>query len=504
MNVEERALWELQHELAAGRTDALNLVTQYRQRIQTLDRCGPALRSVLELNPDAEQIAQDLDAERRQRGARGPLHGIPVLLKDNIATLDRMQTTAGSLALLGSRVARDAFVVQRLRAAGAVLLGKANMSEWSNGRSLQSRSGWSARGGLTRNPYVLDRSASGSSSGCAVAVAASLCAAAVGTETDGSILSPASVCGIVGLKPTVGLVSRCGVIPLSHSLDTPGPMARNVRDCALLLGAMTGRDPMDGAMPESAESALGDYAGALDPQALRGARLGVARQFFGFHEDAEPVYGQALAALSQAGAVLIDPVALPQLAAMGAAKRTVLLYEMKAGMNAYLHALGPGARVRSLADIIAFNQEHAALEMPWFSQDLFLMSQAKGPLSDSDYLEALATLRRIARTQGIAAVLREHRLDALLAPTCGPAGVSDLRRAERSLGASSSPAAAAGTPSISIPAGDVQGLPLGLSFFAEAWSERKLLGLAYAFEQLTRARQAPRYLPRLGLEQTPG
>ena len=497
MNVEERALWELQEDLAVGRTDSQSLVAQYLQRIDTLDRAGPMLRSVLELNPDAVQIAQELDAERQQRAARSPLHGIPVLIKDNIATLDRMQTTAGSLALVGAQAPQDAFVVQRLRRAGAVILGKANMSEWSNGRSLQSCSGWSARGGLTRNPYVLDRSASGSSSGCAVAVAASLCAAAVGTETDGSILSPASVCGIVGLKPTVGLVSRRGIIPLSCSLDTPGPMARNVHDCALLLGAMTGRDPTDDAMPDGAAPAFSDYTSALDSQALRGARLGVARQFFGFDEGTDPVYANALAALAHAGAVLIDPVALPDLAVLGAAKRTVLLYEMKAGVNAYLQALGPGARVRSLADVIAFNQEHAELEMPWFSQDIFLMSQDKGPLSDGEYLNALSTMRRIARTEGIETVLREHRLDALIAPTCGPAGASDLLLGDRVVGGSSSPSAAAGTPSITVPVGHVQGLPLGLSFMSAAWSERRLLGLAYAFEQLTGIRQTPRYLPSL-------
>jgi amidase len=497
LNIEERALGELQQDLATCRTDSHSLVKQYQQRIEALDRSGPALRSVLELNPDAAQIARELDAERLQTGARGPLHGMPLLIKDNIATLDRMQTTAGSLALVGAQATQDAFVVQRLRAAGAVLLGKANMSEWSNGRSRQSSGGWSARGGLTRNPYVLDRSASGSSSGCAAAVAASLCAAAVGTETDGSILSPASVCGIVGLKPTVGLISRSAIIPLSHSLDTPGPMARNVRDCALLLGAMTGHDRQDPAMQDGAAPGWNDYTAALDSQALRGARLGVLRQFFDLHEAAQPVYAHALAALARAGAVLVDPVRLPQLEALQAAKRTVLLYEMKAGVNAYLQALAPGAKVRSLADVIAFNQEHAEMEMPWFSQDIFQLSQAKGALTDAEYLAALATMRRIARTEGIEAVLREHRLDALMAPTRGPAGAVDLLGGDRAGGASSSPAAAAGTPAITVPAGQVYGLPLGLSFFGNAWRERELLGLAWAFEQLACMRQAPRYLPSL-------
>ncbi|MFA6443017.1 MAG: amidase [Sterolibacterium sp.] len=495
--IEERSLSELSADLAAGRTSAQALVAQYLERIDSLDRHGPCLASVIEVNPDAHAIARALDNERSAGRTRGPLHGIPVLIKDNIATRDRMATTAGSLALVGSMPPEDAFLVRRLRAAGAIILGKTNMSEWANGRSLQSSSGWSARGGLTRNPYVLDRSASGSSSGSAVAVAASLCAAAVGTETDGSILSPASVCGVVGMKPTVGLVSRHGVIPISHSLDTPGPLARNVRDCALLLGALSGEDPRDTATCDGAAQRLDDYAAGLDGESLRGARLGVARQFFAFHDLLEPAYPPMLAALERAGAVLVDPVTLPDLDRLGAAKRTVLLYEMKAGLNAYLQGLGPNAPVRSLVDIIAFNQRNAAREMPWFSQDIFLMAQAKGPLSDAEYREALAACRHIACTDGIEAVLREHRLDALIAPTAGPAWCTDLLLGDHAVGGSTSPAAAAGTPSISVPAGNTHGLPLGLSFFGGAWSEMRLLSLAYAFEQATRARLKPRYLPRM-------
>ena len=497
LDIEERTLSELQIDLEEQRVTAQDLVTQYLDRIERLDRSGPRLRGVVEINPDALAIAQQLDRERMSKGSRGPLHGIPVLIKDNIDTLDSMGTTAGSLALIGARPPEDAFVVQRLRAAGAIILGKTNMTEWANARSLQSISGWSARGGLTRNPYALDRSASGSSSGSAVAVAATLCAAAVGTETDGSILSPASVCGVVGLKPTVGLISRRGIIPISHSLDTPGPMARTVRDCALLLGALTGADALDPAMRGSAMHTLHDYSSALDSNALKSARLGVVRQFSGFHDGVEQIYLRALTALQNAGAVLIDPVTLPDLAKLRTAKRTVLLYEMKAGLNAYLQRMGHDAPVQSLADVIAFNLRNSATEMPYFNQDIFLTAQAKGPLSDEEYREALATCRRVAGTDGIERVLRDNRLDALIAPTGGPAWCTDLVLGDHAVGGSSAPAAAAGTPSISVPAGNVHGLPVGLSFFADAWSEMKLLSLGYAFEQVTRARQPPRYLPSL-------
>ncbi len=493
--IEERSLADLQADLASGRISAQGLVAAYTERIEQIDRRGPALASVIELNPDAPAIARELDVERTRGHTRGPLHGVPVLIKDNIATRDRMQTTAGSLALEGSRPPEDAFVVQRLRAAGAVILGKTNLSEWANIRSSQSSSGWSARGGLTRNPYALDRSTSGSSSGSAAAVAASLCAAAVGSETDGSILSPSSVCGIVGLKPTVGLVSRSGIVPIAHSQDTAGPMARSVRDCALLLGALVGADARDPAMA-GAPPGPRDYTTGLDPAALKGARLGVVRQYFGFHEPTDRAYAGVLASLEKAGAVLVDPVTLLAIESVGDAELTVLLYELKADLNVYLANLGPGAPVKTLADVIAFNERNAERELKWFGQDLLVKAQAKGALTDDEYQKARALCLRVARDEGIAAAMKQHRLDALIAPTGGPAWRSDLVIGDHFVGGgSTTPPAIAGTPSITVPAGQVHGLPIGLSFFAGAWSEPRLLALAYAFEQATRSRRPPRYLP---------
>jgi amidase len=491
-DVEERALAELHTELAAGRISSADLVALYLERIERIDRAGPRLTSVIELNPDALEIARALDAERTARGERGPLHGMPILLKDNIDTHDRMQTSAGSLALLGSAPDNDAFIVQRLRAAGAVILGKTNLSEWANIRSSASSSGWSARGGLTRNPHALDRSASGSSSGSAVAVAASLCAAAVGTETDGSIISPSSVCGIVGLKPTVGLLSRSGIVPIAHSQDTAGPMARSVRDCALLLTAMTGVDPRDAAMLGAPGTPV-DYLAALDEKALNGARLGVVRQFFAFHEASDRVFASMLSALESAGAVLVDPVTIPAIETISDAELTVLLYELKADLNAYLQGRR-NVPVRTLAEVIAFNDANAAREMPWFGQDLFLKAEAKGPLTDADYLKARELCLRIAATEGIDAQMSKHKLDALIAPSGGPAWRSDRVLGDHFVGGNSTtPAAVAGTPSITVPAGAVHGLPIGLSFFAQAWGEPRLLGLAYAFERATRARVRPSY-----------
>ena len=493
--LEERSLADLQADLTAGRVTSQRLVADYLERIQRIDRSGPKLASVIELNPDALSIAQTLDAEFKAKGPRGPLHGIPILIKDNIATRDRMQTTAGSRALEGSKPTADAFVVQRLRAAGAVILGKTNLSEWANIRSNQSSSGWSARGGLTRNPYALDRSTSGSSSGSGAAVAASLCAAAVGTETDGSILSPSSCCGIVGLKPTIGLISRSGIVPIAHSQDTAGPMARSVRDCALLLGGLVGADAGDAAMAGAESTRVVDYLAGLDANALKGARLGVARQFFGFHEPTDRVFAGVLTALEKAGAVLIDPVTLPAIESIGDAELTVLLYELKADLNAYLAALGPGAKVRTLADVIAFNERNAATEMKWFGQELFIKAQAKGPLTEGEYLKARALCLKVARDDGIDAVMKTQRLDALIAPTGGPAWRSDLVVGDHYVGGGSTmPPAVACTPSITVPAGFVHGLPVGLSFFAGAWSEARLLALAYAFEQTTKARRPPRYL----------
>lgn len=488
----ERSLAELSEDLAAGRVTALQLVRRYTARIRRIDQVGPRLRSVLELNPDAQAIARALDDERAAKGARGPLHGVPILLKDNIDTHDRLLTTAGSLALADTRPPRDAHLVQRLRAAGAVVLGKANLSEWANIRSGQSTSGWSARGGLCRNPYALDRNTSGSSSGSAVAVAAGLCAAAVGSETDGSIVSPSSINGIVGLKPTVGLVSRAGIIPISHSQDTAGPMARTVRDCALLLQALAGRDPADPAT-RAQPATVPDYLAALQPGALKGARLGVARQFFGFNDEVEKAYVPVLQALQKAGALLVDPVKLPPLDPIGDAELSVLLYELKAGMADYLATRGDASPLKTLGDLIAFNERHAAQELAWFGQDLFIKAWAKGPLTDDAYLKARAECVRVARTEGIEAALREHRLDALIAPTGGPAWRTDSVLGDHYVGSCSTPAAVAGTPHITVPAAFHRGLPLGLSFFAGAWSEARLLGLAYAFEQATQARRPPSY-----------
>jgi len=490
---EGRGIAELQAEMERGKLTSRALVRLYLRRIEELDRRGPTLRSVIEVNPDALEIAAALDRERKQKGARGPLHGIPILVKDNIDTADRMTTTAGSLALEGWIPPEDAFLVKRLREAGAVILGKANLSEWANFRGSRSSSGWSARGGQTRHPYALDRNPSGSSSGSAVAAAAGLCAAAVGTETDGSIVSPANACGVVGIKPTLGLISRSGIIPIAHSQDTAGPMARTVADAAALLGGMTGVDPND---PPTAQQGrlLGGYTGFLKADGLRGARLGVARQFFGGHRRVDAVAEKALEDLKRQGAVLVDLAEIPNLNAFGASEGEVLRYEFKADLNKYLARL-PAGRPRSLKELIAFNEREREREMPFFGQEIFVQSEAKGPLTDKAYLDALARNHRLTRAEGLDVVFSREKVDAVIAPTGGPAGMTDpIYGGSGGVRSPSSIAAVSGYPHITVPAGYIFGLPVGLSFIGPAWSEGRLIELAYGYEQATRHRKPPQFL----------
>ena len=497
--LDEVTITELQARLASGKLSSVALVKKYLARIAEIDQRGPTLRSVLELNPDALSIAAALDRERKSKGPRGPMHGIPVLIKDNIATHDRMSTTAGSLALAGSVAPRDAFLVQQLRAAGAVILGKANLSEWANIRGQRSTSGWSGRGGQTRNPYALDRNPSGSSSGSAAAVAANLCAVAVGTETDGSILSPARYNGVVGLKPTVGLVSRSGIIPISRTQDTAGPMARTVTDAAILLGAMIGEDARDSTTAASSGKALRDYTRFLDADGLRGARIGVARRTFNGHPEVAPLMDRVLEKMKQRGAVLVD-IELPR-GSYGDAETEIFMYELKAGLNEYLADLGPDAPVHSLQDIIEFNERHAKQEMPWFKQENFLKAQTKGPLTEEAYLNAVARCKKGARTDGMDAVLKKDKLDAIFCSGGGPAPVIDNANGDGGSGGGGSRlAAVAGYPSISVPAGFIDGLPVSVFFMSGAWSEASLLRIAFAFEQAINARRAPRFLPTISAE----
>jgi len=489
--LEEVTIGDLQSGMSSGKYTSHSITEKYLARIDAIDKQGPALASVIEVNPDALAIADTLDKERKTGRVRGPLHGVPVLIKDNIDTADRMQTTAGSLALVGSRPARDSFLVEKLREAGAVILGKTNLSEWANIRSAHSTSGWSARGGQTKNPYVLDRNPCGSSSGSGAAVAANLCAAAVGTETDGSIVCPSSANGIVGIKPTLGLLSRSGVIPIARSQDTPGPMARTVRDTAILLTALAGIDPRDSATAVSQGKAT-DYTQFLDANGLRGARIGVARKYFGFNDAVDQLMNSILDEMKRAGAEIIDPADLPSHGKFDDTEFMVLLYELKTDLNAYL-AERPGAP-RSLKEIIDFNDRNKEKEMPYFGQDLFLKAESKGPLTSKEYIDALDTNHRLARKEGIDAVMDQFKLDAIMAPTGYPAWVTDLVNGDHAPGGSSNAAAVAGYPDISVPAGFVFGLPVGLSFFGRPWSEPILFKIAYGFEQMTKARRAPQFL----------
>jgi amidase len=492
--LDEATAAQLQDWMTTGRYTSHQIVQMYLDRIEAIDRSGPTLRSVIEVNPDALAIADALDAERKEKGPRGPLHGIPILIKDNIDTGDKMMTTAGSLALENSHPAKDAFVVERLRAAGVVILGKTNLSEWANYRSTHSSSGWSGRGGQVRNPYALDRNPCGSSSGTGAAIAANLAAIGVGTETDGSIVCPSGANGLVGIKPTVGLVSRTGIVPISHTQDTAGPMARTVADAAALLKAMTGVDGADAASAASRPYAGRDYTKSLDPGALKGARIGVARkQYFGYSPATDAAIETAIADMKAAGAVIVDPANIPTASQMDSCENDVLQYEFKADINKYLSSLGPSAPQKTLADLIAFNERERAREMPYFGQELFLSAEKKGPLTDPVYTRARAKCRALARAQGVDFVLRKYRLDAIIAPTGSPAWTTDLVNGDHFTGASSTPAAVAGYPSITVPAGQAFGLPIGLSFIGTAWSEPKLIALAYAYEQATHHRHAPTF-----------
>lgn len=491
--LDEVTVSDLQSKIKQGSLTAERLAQLYLERIDELDRRGPALRSIIEINPDTLTEARTLDSEYKNKGPRGPLHGMPVLLKDNIDTADKMQTTAGSLALVGAPLPRDSWVAARLRAAGAVILGKTNLSEWANFRSTHSTSGWSGRGGQTKNPYALDRNPCGSSSGSGVAISANLAALAIGTETDGSVVCPSSMCGIVGIKPTLGLVSRSGIIPIAHSQDTAGPMARTVRDAALLLGALTGVDAADNSTQASAGKSHSDYTQFLDANGLRGARLGVARQYFNIGPAVTAVMEECIDLMRHAGAQIVDPADLSTYEAWRDTELQVLLYEFKDDLNRYLSTRG--AAVKSLDDCIAFNRAHPGEEMPYFEQEIMEQAQQKGPLTDKPYKDALATNHRLARKEGIDALLAKYKLDAIVGPTAGPAWLTDWVDGDRTDSGCASPPAVAGYPHITVPAGFKFGLPLGISFFGAAWSEPKLIKIAYSFEQARKARRKPEFLP---------
>src|SRR6266550_386449 len=502
-DLDETTIDQLQDGMRRGAYTARSLCQKYLARIGAIDRRGPALRAVIETNPDALATAARLDAERKAGQVRGPLHGIPVIIKDNIATADRMQTTAGSLTLVGATAPRDAAVVRRLREAGAVIIGKTNLSEWANFRSSQSSSGWSGRGGQCLNPYALDRNPCGSSSGTGSAIAANLVAVGVGTETDGSVVCPSSAAALVGIKPTLGLVSRRGIVPIAHSQDTAGPMARTMRDAAILLGVLAGADTEDAITATG--PGITDYTRFLDPNGLKGATIGVARtKLMGYHPATDLLVARAIDVMRQQGATIVDPADIPHLGEYDADELTVLLYEFKTDLNAYLAEFALGAPVKTLEDIIDWNAHNADRELPFFGQDLLIKAQAKGALTTQEYVDARAKCLRLAAAEGLKAVLDEKKLDAIVAPTGNPAWPIDLVNGDHFLGGSSTPAAVAGFAHVTVPAGDVFGLPVGLSFIGGPFSEPTLLKLAYAYEQATKLRRPPRFLPTAVVKAQPG
>jgi amidase len=498
--LDEVTIDELQEAMKSGKYTARAVTEKYLSRIEAIDKSGPSVNSVIEVNPSAIEIAESLDRERKDKGARGALHGIPLLIKDNIDTADKMMTTAGSLALVGApKPPRDSFVAAQLRKAGAVILGKTNLSEWANIRSSHSSSGWSGRGGLTRNPYALDRNPCGSSSGTGAGISANLAAGGIGTETDGSIVCPSSSNGLAGIKPTVGLVSRAGIIPISHSQDTAGPMCRTLRDAAIMLGALTGIDSDDAATNASQGKAHTDYTQFLDAKGLRGARIGVARKYFGFSEGVDGIMAEAIDVMKNEGVNIVDPADIETFGKFDESESLVLDYELKADLEKYLARLGPASPMKTLKDLIDFNNQNAAKEMPYFRQDIFLRAEKRGPLSSREYIDALEKNHRLTKNEGIDAIMDKHKLDALIAPTGGPAWVTDLITGDHFGGGSSNAAAVAGYPNINVTAGSMFGLPIGISFFGRAWSEPTLLKIAFAFEQATKARRTPKFLPTADL-----
>jgi len=495
--LDEISIRELSQGLQNGKYSSEDITRLYLERIENLDHQGPELHAIIENNPDALQIARDLDEELKEKGPRSPLHGIPVVVKDNIDTHDGMTTTAGSLALEGSIPARDSEVAKRLKDAGAIILAKANLSEWANFRSFSSSSGWSGRGGQCRNPYMLDRSPCGSSSGSAVAVSANLCPVAIGTETNGSILCPSNANGIVGIKPTVGLVSRRGIVPISHNQDTAGPMARTVADAAALLNIISGADPEDTFTKDAKTKGHPDYTEFLNPEGLQGKRLGVAREFFDFHPKVEALMEIALADLEKMGAVLVDPVEFPDNDELGSASFNVLLYDFRVDLEEYLRGLPGENTPRTLAELIEFNESNKGREMPWFEQEIFLKAEETKTVSEADYLKDLKKIQDFYRAKGIDKLMDEHKLDAIITPSGGPAWTIELLYGDHGGGGSSSPAARSGYPNITVPAGYIHELPVGISFFGRAWSEPLLIEAAYAYEQGTGHRKPPEFLPSL-------